>query len=123
MTTERRRTSRIDVVRHATGVDETARAHVRVKEISLGGMLIETNADLSPLGDHEFRLRLSDGGETVVRGRVVHGHFAVKDGAVMYTLGIEFSFVPAASAEVIRRFVLETRADPFPVKSPSPPSS
>jgi hypothetical protein len=51
-----------------------------------------------------------------VRGQIVHGRFAVTHGGVMYTLGVEFSSLPMESAEVIRRFILETKADPFPMR-------
>lgn len=122
MSKERRRTTRIEIIQQIGGMVVPMRAHLRVKEMSLGGMLIETNAELPPLDIQEFRLQLSDGGETMVRGHVVHGRFAVRQGGVMYTLGIEFSFLPKESVEVIRKFILEIKADPFPIKS-APPTS
>jgi c-di-GMP-binding flagellar brake protein YcgR len=117
MSKERRRTTRIEIVQHVGGLVVPLRAHLRVREMSLGGMLIETTAELSPMGIHEFRLELSDGGETLVRGHIVHGRFEVKHGGVMYTLGVEFSFLPMESVEVIRKFILEIKADPFPTRT------
>lgn len=117
MSKERRRTTRIEIVQHIGGHIVPMKAQLRVKEMSLGGMLIQTNAELPPLGIHDFRLRLSDGAETLVRGHIVHGKFEVKLGGVMYTLGIEFSFLPMESVEVIRKFILETKADPFPTRT------
>jgi c-di-GMP-binding flagellar brake protein YcgR len=111
---ERRSSTRIDIVRHVAGRVTPVNAHIRVKEMSLGGMLIETDAELSPRGIHEFRLRLTDGAETLVRGHIVHGRFDVKYGGVKYTLGIRFAFVPVESADVIRRFIQEAGPDPFP---------
>ncbi|MBL8139519.1 MAG: PilZ domain-containing protein [Acidobacteria bacterium] len=121
MSKERRRTTRIEIIQHVGGTIVPLRAHLRVKEMSLGGMLIETNAELPPLGIHEFRLQLSDGAETLVRGHIVHGRFEVRHGGVMFTLGIEFSFLPMESVEVIRKFILEIKADPFPTRSPARP--
>jgi hypothetical protein len=89
-------------------------AFVQVKDVSLSGMLIETDAELSPRGVHEFRLRLTDGGETVVRGHIVHGRFESRYGGVRYQLGVKFAFVPVESAEIIRRFVLEMKPGPSP---------
>lgn len=114
MATERRRSSRVDIVKHVAGRVVPVNSHVQVKQMSLGGMVIETDAELSPRGVHEFRLRLTDGAETLVRGHIVHGRFEVKYGGVKYTLGVEFAFVPVESAELIRRFILETKPDPFP---------
>lgn len=117
MGAERRRSSRVEIVKHVAGRVVPVNAYVRVKEMSLGGMLIETDADLSPRGIHEFRLRLTDGAETLVRGHIVHGRFDVKYGGVKYALGIQFAFVPVESADLIRQFIAETRPDPFPAVS------
>jgi hypothetical protein len=114
---ERRRNTRVEIVKHVGGRVVPVNGHVRVREMSLGGMLIETDAELSPRGIHEFRLRLTGGEETLVRGHIVHGRFDVKYGGVTYTLGIQFAFVPVESAEVIRRFIAEARPDPFPAAS------
>ncbi len=114
MSAERRRSSRVEIVKHVAGRVVPVNAYVRVKEMSLGGMLIETDADLSPRGIHEFRLRLTDGAETLVRGHIVHGRFEVKYGGVKYALGVQFAFVPVESAELLRRFINETKPDPFP---------
>ena len=115
MSTERRRSPRVDIVKHVAGRVVPLNSFVRVRQMSLTGMLIETDAELSPRGLHEFRLRLTDGAETLVRGHVVHGRFEVKYGGVKYQLGIQFAFVPVESAEVIRRFIAEASPDPFPI--------
>lgn len=116
MEKDRRNSSRVDIVKHVSGRVVPVNAHVVVKQLSLGGMLIETDAELSPRTMHEFRLRLTDGAETVVRGSIVHGRFHTKHGGVKYTLGVRFAFVPVESAEVIRRYIVETKARPFPDK-------
>jgi hypothetical protein len=107
---ERRQEPRVDIVKHVGGRVVPLNAFVRVKDVSLKGMLIETDAELSPRGVHEFRLRLTGGGETLVRGHIVHGRFEARYGGVKYQLGIEFGFVPVESAEVVKRFVLEAKA-------------
>ncbi len=112
MGAERRGSPRIEIVRHVAGRAVPVNGYVRVIEMSLGGMLIETDAELSPRGLHEFRLKLVDGKETLVRGQIVHGRFDTRYGGVKYTLGVQFAFVPVESAEVIRRFILEAKAAP-----------
>ena len=116
MSSERRRSARVQIMKHVGGTTVPLRNHLRVLEMSIGGMLIETTAELSPIGVHDFRLQLSDGRETLVRGRIVHGRFAVQQASVKFTLGIEFSFMPIESVEVLRRFINETKPDPFPMK-------
>jgi hypothetical protein len=111
---ERRRAPRVDIVQHVAGRAVAMNAHVRILEMSPGGMLIETTAEMAPLGVHEFRLRLTGGEETLVRGHIVHGRFEVKYGGVKYVLGVRFSFVPVESAEVIRKYILEAKPAPFP---------
>ena len=116
MSTERRQHPRVDIVKYVAGRIVPVNAFVQVKEMSVGGMSIETDAELSPKGVHDFRLKLIGGEETLVRGHIVHGRFDVKYGGVKYVLGVRFSFVPVESAEVIRRFIAEARPDPFPVE-------
>ena len=115
MSSERRRNPRVEIVKQVAGRVVPVNAFVTVREMSLGGMLIETDAELSPRGVHEFRLRLTGGDETLVRGHIVHGRFDVAHGGVRFLLGVQFSFVPVESAEVIRRFILEAHPNPFPI--------
>lgn len=114
MSTERRKDPRVEVVKHVAGRVVPLNIFVQVKEMSISGMLIETDQELSPRGVHDFRLRLTDGGETLVRGHVVHGRFETRYGGVKYHLGVKFAFVPVESAEVIRRFIHEIKPNPFP---------
>ena len=115
MSSERRKDPRVDLVKHVGGRVVPLNGYVQVKEMSISGMLIETDAELSPRGVHEFRLRLTGGEETLVRGHIVHGRFTARYGGVKYLLGIKFSFVPVESAEVIKRFMLEAKPNPFPL--------
>jgi hypothetical protein len=114
MSKERRKDPRVEIVKHVGGRVVPLNAYVQVKEMSISGMMIETDAELSPRGVHDFRLKLTDGGETLVRGHIVHGRFESKYGGVKYQLGIKFAFVPIDSAEVIKRFILEAKPNPFP---------
>lgn len=114
MSKERRQHPRVEIVKHVGGRVVSLNSYVQVKEMSISGMLIETDAELSPLGMHEFRLKLTDGGETLVRGHIVHGRFESKYGGVKYHLGVRFAFVPVESAEVIKRFMTEAKPNPFP---------
>ena len=78
MSTERRQNPRVEIVKHVAGRVVPVNAFVQVKEMSVGGMSIETDAELSPNGVHDFRLKLMEGGETLVRGHIVHGRFDVE---------------------------------------------
>lgn len=105
MTDERRRSPRINLLRPVPGRVGPSAQPIRVRQMSLGGMLIETEAQLSPLALHEFQLALDEATQARISGHVVHSRFAVEGGTVTYTLGVAFEFLPDDSAEVVRRFV------------------
>jgi hypothetical protein len=113
MSSERRKHPRVDIVKHVGGRIVPVNSFIQIKEMSAGGMLIETDAELSPKGVHDFRLKLMGGEETLVRGHIVHGRFDVKYGGVKYVLGVRFSFVPVESAELLKRFIAETKPAPL----------
>lgn len=76
-----------------------------VRQISKGGMQVETTFPLQLDSLHEFRLTIGDR-SIVVKGRVAHAHIADFDQeGVLYRSGIEFIEPPERVATVIRDFV------------------
>jgi hypothetical protein len=76
-----------------------------IRQISLGGMLIETRFPLAVESLHDFRLVLGDP-SVVVKGRVVHSRISdvVRDG-VFYQSGVEFVEPAAVVTAAIARFI------------------
>lgn len=114
MTDDRRRSPRINLVKPLPGQVGPHEQPVEVCQMSFGGMLIKTSAELSPLGLHEFRLAFDEGVDTTVTGQVVHSRYAVHEGAMTYTLGIAFGPLPDRAQATVRRFVtaLQERSGP-----------
>jgi hypothetical protein len=72
---ERRQSPRVDLLAELQGRIVTLE-EVRVTQLSLGGMTIETGVPLSPRSSHEFRL--SYGNRTaVLKGHVAHSRVKV----------------------------------------------
>jgi hypothetical protein len=88
---DRRRSPRIELLGQLHGHEVSLQVDVKVREISLGGMAIETPFGF-PLGAvHQFRLTLGDGSVAALRGRVVHCRFEARTGVPgFYVTGFEF---------------------------------
>jgi len=114
MADERRRSPRINLLRPVPGRVGPAQQPIRVRQMSLGGMLIDTEAPLSPLGLHEFQLALDTATLARVSGHVVHSRYVVAEGTVTYTVGVEFAFLSDETAVVVRRFVTALQEGPSP---------
>ncbi len=72
MNTDRRSAARLEILGRVHGQAVSLGVPVTVREISLGGMAIETPVPF-PLGAvHEFRLTLGDGSTVLLRAQVVH---------------------------------------------------
>jgi hypothetical protein len=106
---ERRRDVRIDLLADLHGHLVTLDEQVQVRQISLGGMTVETTAPLSPRLDHDFRLSIGDEAVTV-RARVVHSRVAVRGDAVAFLTGLQFVDPTAAALSMIREFIDKVRA-------------
>ncbi len=91
MTDDRRRSPRIELLGRVHGHSVSLDLPVRVVQISLGGMAIET-AMAFPVGAvHLFRLTLGDDSTTELTGRVMHSRNTAPDGATpVFTTGIQF---------------------------------
>lgn len=106
---DRRRAPRVDLLADLHGHLVTLDEQVQVKQISLGGMTIETTAPLSPRLVHDFRVTFSERAVTL-RGRVIHGRVAVAGDAVTYVSGVQFVDPPPEALTAVREFVDTLRA-------------
>jgi hypothetical protein len=82
---------------------------VIIKEVSGGGVLVETEFPLQLDSLHEFRLTLGDR-SVVVKGRVAHCSISdVEQGSVLYRSGIEFIEPSERVHTVISEFMSAVR--------------
>jgi hypothetical protein len=86
---DRRRSTRVDLLADLQGHVITLDEAVVVRQISDGGLTIETTAPLSPHLAHDFRLTV-DGRSAIVHARVRHSRVKVAGDAVAYLSGLEF---------------------------------
>jgi len=88
---ERRRSPRLQILGRLHGHAVSMNVDVKIREISLGGMAIET-AFAFPIGAvHEFRIELADGSNTQLLGRVVHCRPELRtDAPTLFITGIAF---------------------------------
>jgi len=64
---------------------------VTVRDMSLGGMSIETAFPFPDGARHEFSLTLGDGSTVLLRGRAVRSRtITAEDGSLRYVTGIQF---------------------------------
>ncbi len=91
MPSDRRRSPRIELLGRLHGHSVSLDLPVRVREISLGGMAIETGLAF-PIGAvHAFRLTLGDDSTVELTGRVMHcREAAADDGGLTYVIGVQF---------------------------------
>lgn len=91
MSDERRRSPRIELLGRLSGHSVSLDLPVRVIQISLGGMAIETRVPF-PIGTvHLFRLTLGDDSTTELAGRVMHCRQVSPDGEEpVFLTGIQF---------------------------------
>jgi hypothetical protein len=102
---ERRRTPRVEILRRVHGRILPRNEAIFVRQISEGGMRIETRVALDPLEVHQFRLTLDARTWVDVRARIVHGAFRVLGTEVRYSLGLEFVFTARDSLDTVRAFI------------------
>ena len=74
------------------------------KQVSISGMLIETN--LSPELDSVFEMRINLGTPITVQGRIVHIQDLAQSGApTRYRLGVEFVNLPSESRDALESYI------------------
>jgi hypothetical protein len=77
-----------------------------IKQISKGGMQVETGFPLQLDSLHDFRLTLPAGRSVVVKGRVAHSRISdVDQDVVRYRSGVEFIEPSERVAAVIAEFI------------------
>lgn len=106
---DRRRTPRVDLLADLQGHLVTLDEQVQVKQLSLGGMTVETTAPLSPRVQHDFRISLAESTLTV-HGRVVHSRVVIRGDNVSYVAGVEFVDPTPTAQDGIRRIIEETQS-------------
>ncbi|MBP1604671.1 MAG: PilZ domain [Acidobacteria bacterium] len=106
---DRRRTPRVDLLAEVEGHLITLDERVQVRQLSLGGMTVETTAPLSPRVDHDFRISLGHRAVSL-HARVVHARVAVDGDTVTYVAGLQFVDPTPLALEVVRSFVDSIRA-------------
>lgn len=91
MSDERRRSPRVEILGRIQGREVSLDIPVVVRELSLGGMSIESGLVLT-IGDvHEFLLTLGDGSQVPLRARVMRSEeFVAADGKTHFLTGLQF---------------------------------
>ena len=89
-TTERRRSPRVELMGRVHGQMVSANLPVEVREISLGGMSIETREGFETGSLLNFMLTLGDGASVLVAARIVYCHPIDGSDPAMYVSGLEF---------------------------------
>jgi hypothetical protein len=113
---ERRRSARVDLLAELEGHVFTLDETVRVRQVSQGGLTIETTAPLSPRLTHEFRVAAGDR-HAIVRTRVAHSRIQVQADTVVYVSGLEF-VEPAPEAVAILEEVVALAQDALRTADP-----
>jgi hypothetical protein len=91
MSDDRRRSPRIELLGRLHGHSVSLDLPVRVVQISLGGMAIETAVSFPVGAMHLFRLTLGDDSTTELVGRVMHSRNTAPEGATpVFTTGVQF---------------------------------
>ena len=86
-----------------------------IRQISTGGMEIETGFALQLDSLHDFRLTLSGGRSVVVKGRVAHARISdVDQDVIRYRSGIEFVEPPDRVSAAIEEFLERLRRSHTP---------
>lgn len=91
MSSDRRRSPRIEILGRLHGQVTSLAVSVTVREISVGGLSMETAFEF-PVGViHDFRLEMGDGSLVDLRGKVLRSR-AVRaaDGSRLYISGVQF---------------------------------
>lgn len=87
---ERRRAPRVDLVGQLRGELVSVDLPIVVREISLGGMSIETSEAFDVDSRHSFVLTLGDGAGVFVLGRVAYSRRVDRPQGAFFLSGIQF---------------------------------
>jgi len=104
MTQEKRRSERVPMLGQLNG-EVMVFQPMLVRDISRGGVTVETGFPLQIDSLHDIRLTLG-GKSVVVKGRVVHSHISdVDQDIVVYRTGLEFVELSAPVRSAIAEFI------------------
>lgn len=104
MSIDKRLIERFEILGQLDGAVRVA-SPVAIRQVSLGGALVETAFPLTLDALHEFRLTLP-GRSVVVKARVAHSHISdVTSEAVSYHSGVEFIEVTPPVLDVLRQYI------------------
>ena len=107
MTVDKRDSERLDLLGGLTG-EVMVYQPTAIRQMSRGGMLVETTFPLQLDSLHDFRLALGDR-SLVVKGRVIHSRISNVDrDQVRYRSGIEFIEMSGRAEGVIAEFIEAT---------------
>jgi hypothetical protein len=102
MSNDRRRSSRIEILGRLQGRVVAMDTPIVVREISLGGMQIESGLVFTAGDIHEFHLTLGDGSQIPLRGRVMHSRETVgADGKTTFLTGLQFVDDDATESDAV----------------------
>ena len=87
---ERRRAPRVDLVGQLRGELVSVDLPIVVREVSLGGMSIETAEAFEVESRHSFVLTLGDGAGVFVSGRVAYSRRVDRPQGAIFITGIQF---------------------------------
>ena len=90
MSNERRNSPRIEILGRLHGHTVAFDVPVLVREISLGGMAVETEIALVDGATHEFQLTLGDGSTVELTGRVMHCREVAEADGLRFVSGVQF---------------------------------
>ena len=107
MPNERRRSPRIQILGRVHGYVASLDVSVKVREMSIGGLSMETEFPFPVGAQHDFSLTLGDGASVHLTGQVVYSReLANEDGSKLWVTGVRFthdeSDAPAVDAFVNR---------------------
>jgi hypothetical protein len=88
--TDRRRSPRVELMGRVHGQLVSANLPIQVREISLGGMSIETREGFETGSVLNLMLTLGDGAGVLVAARIVYSRFLDGSDPAMYVSGLEF---------------------------------
>jgi hypothetical protein len=116
---ESRKAPRLELMERIHGHLTSLDVKVVVREISLGGLLIEAPLRFPTGAIHEFRLTLGDGSKVIVCGRAAHcrPHKDEKTGAETFLTGFGFLEDQPDSAPEIEELVEKVTSLDSPVGS------
>lgn len=101
MGSERRRAPRMAILGRVHGHVASLDVPVTVREMSLGGLSMETGFAFPVGAVHEFRLTLGDGASVELKGRVVYSRETQSPGGTIFITGVQFVDDDAAVDEII----------------------